>query len=106
MPFLNHEFTIHDLSEDIDVPVYQLSPIINQHFKSNFNSWVNRYRVNHFVSVCNLPENINLTLDALSRKSGFSNRTTFTNAFKKEKNQTPGIFLKQQAQNNSNLKNL
>lgn len=101
LPFLNSEYSIHDLSNDIDVPVYQLSPVINQHFNSNFKTWINRYRVNHFIAIHNLPESKKLTLDALARDSGFSNRTTFTNAFKKEKNQTPGVFLKLIEQPNS-----
>jgi len=96
LPFLKNEYTIHDLGRDLDVPVYQLSPIINHYYKSNFSSWMNRYRVNYFVVLCGRPENKSLTLDALAKESGFSNRTTFTNAFKKEKNQTPGFFLKQQ----------
>lgn len=94
LPFLNNEYTIHDLSRDIGVPVYHISPIINQCFGSNFSTWINKYRINHFISLCLLPEYQNLTLDALAKDSGFSNRTTFNNAFKKEKNQTPGVFLK------------
>jgi AraC-like DNA-binding protein len=93
-PFLNPQYSIHDLSRDIDVPVYQLSPIINQHFNANFSTWINKYRISYFISLSSRPENKALTLDALARESGFSNRTTFTNAFKKVKNQTPGAFLK------------
>jgi AraC-like DNA-binding protein len=94
LPFLNTEYNIHDLGRDVHVPVYQLSPIINQHFKMNFSSWINKYRVEHFISLCEDYHNKELTLEALAKESGFSNRTTFINAFKKEKNMTPGVFLK------------
>jgi AraC-like DNA-binding protein len=94
-PFLNKEYTIHDLSTDTGVPVYQLSPIINQHYKCTFNSWLNKYRIDYFIALCARPENRGLTIEALSKDAGFSNRTTFSTAFKKEKNQTPGFYLKQ-----------
>jgi AraC-like DNA-binding protein len=96
-PFLNQGYTIHDLSLDIEIPVYQLSPIINNHFNANFSSWLNKYRVNYFIDLYRVPENRELTFDALSLKAGFSNRVTFIKAFKKEKGTTPGAFLKQLA---------
>jgi AraC-like DNA-binding protein len=99
LPFLNPEYNIHDLGREIQIPVYQLSPIINQHFKTNFSSWINKYRVGHFISLCEDYNNRELTLEALAKESGFSNRTTFINAFKKEKNTTPGVFLKEYLSN-------
>jgi AraC-like DNA-binding protein len=94
-PFLKAEYTIHDLGRDIQIPVYHLSPIINQYYKCNFSTWLNKFRVNYFISLYDQDKDRTLTLDALARESGFSNRTTFTNAFKKIKNQTPGNYLKQ-----------
>nr|WP_214460626.1 AraC family transcriptional regulator [Flavihumibacter fluvii] len=95
-PYLNPRYNIHDLSRDTKIPVYQLSPIINQHFNTNFNNWINTYRVNQFVKLCEEPKNFGLTIDALATDAGFANRATLTTAFKKEKNQTPGLYLKQQ----------
>jgi AraC-like DNA-binding protein len=94
-PFLKADYTIHDLGRDIGIPVYHLSPIINQYYKCNFSSWVNKYRINYFINLYDQDKNRALTLDALAKESGFSNRTTFTNAFKKIKNQTPAVYLKQ-----------
>lgn len=93
-PFLDNEYSIHNLSADLGVPVYQLSPLINQHYKDNFSSWINKYRVDHFISLWENKTNQELTLDALSKQSGFSNRRTFINAFKKARNTTPSLYLK------------
>jgi YesN/AraC family two-component response regulator len=94
-PFLQQGYTIHDLSADIEIPVYQLSPIINNRFNTNFSSWLNKYRVAYFIELCRKEGKRELTLDALSYESGFSNRVTFIKAFKKEKGTTPGAFLKE-----------
>jgi AraC-like DNA-binding protein len=96
-PYLNREYSIHDLSRDTQIPVYQLSPIINQFFSSNFRSWLNKFRVEHFIENSRKPGKSDLTIDALAEESGFSNRATFINAFKKEMGTTPGLFVKKQA---------
>lgn len=93
-PYLKTGYTIHDLSKDISLPVYHLSPIINQHFGTNFNSWLNKFRVEYFITLLEEEKNKQLTLEALAQKSGFSSRATFISAFKKEKGCTPGSWLK------------
>jgi YesN/AraC family two-component response regulator len=90
-PFLQQGFTIQDLSNQTSIPVYQLSPLINGHFKMNFSNWVNRFRIGYFIE--QVPENPQLTLEALSKKSGFISRSTFITAFKKEKGVTPREFF-------------
>ena len=91
-PYLQQGFTIQDLSNQTGIPVYQLSPLINGHFRMNFANWVNRFRINYFIQ--QVPENPQLTLEALSRRSGFISRSTFINAFKKEKGTTPREYFK------------
>ncbi len=91
-PYLKKGFTIQDLSNQTGIPVYQLSPLINGHFKMNFANWVNRFRIENFIEL--VPDNPQLTLEALSKKAGFISRSTFINAFKKEKGVTPREYFK------------
>ncbi len=93
-PFLQQGFTIQDLSNQTGIPVYQLSPLINGQFKMSFTNWVNRFRIEYFIDL--VPENPQLTMEALSKKAGFISRSTFINAFKKEKGTTPREFFKDQ----------
>jgi AraC-like DNA-binding protein len=93
-PFLKMGYSIQDLSNETGIPVYQLSPLINGHFNMNFANWVNRFRIEYFIEL--VPENPQLTLEALSKKAGFITRSTFINAFKKEKVVTPREFFKGQ----------
>lgn len=95
-PYKKAGYTIHDLSKAISIPVYQLSPIINQHFATHFNNWLNVYRVDYFIELFSRPENQQLTFEAVAQKAGFSSRATFISAFKKEKGCTPGIYFKKE----------
>jgi AraC-like DNA-binding protein len=92
--FLDRRCSIHSLAGEIGIPVYQLSAMINQYYNSNFNSWINKYRIDYFIGLWQQEDNRDLTMDALALQSGFSSRTSFINAFKKEKNTTPSKFLK------------
>ncbi|HEY1872277.1 MAG TPA: AraC family transcriptional regulator, partial [Chitinophagaceae bacterium] len=91
-PFRKQGFTIQDLSNQTGIPVYQLSPMINRHFKMNFTSWINHYRVEYFVE--HAVENQQMTLEALAQDAGFTSRSAFISAFKKEKGITPRDYLK------------
>ena len=91
-PFRKQGFSIQDLSNQTGIPVYQLSPLINRYFKINFATWINRYRVEYFLE--HAIENRNMTLEALAQDAGFTSRSTFINAFKKEKSVTPSEYLK------------
>jgi AraC-like DNA-binding protein len=93
-PFLKLGFSIQDLSNQTGIPVYQLSPLINGHFKKNFANWVNGFRIEHFIEL--IPGHSQLTLEALSKQAGFTSRSTFINSFKKEKGITPREFFKGQ----------
>ena len=93
-PFLQQGFTIQDLSNQTGIPVYQLSPLINGQFNLSFTNWVNRYRIEYFIEL--VPNHPQLTMEALSKKAGFISRSTFINAFKKEKDTTPREYFKGQ----------
>jgi len=98
-PYLKQGFTIQELSNGTGLPVYQLSPLINGHFKMNFANWVNRFRIEYFIQ--QVPDNPQLTLEALSKKSGFISRSTFINSFKKEKGVTPREYFKKELQSSA-----
>jgi len=91
-PYRKQGFTIQDLSNQTGIPVYQLSPLINRYFKLNFTTWVNRYRVDYFIK--HTVRNNTVTLEALAKDAGFTSRSTFIGAFKKEKGVTPREYLR------------
>ncbi len=93
-PFLKHGYSLKQLAEETRVPVHLLSAFINKHYKVNFNDFINEYRVNYCkIKILN-DEWKYKKLEAIADESGFSNRNTFTAAFKRVTGQNPSEFLK------------
>ncbi|TDK45420.1 helix-turn-helix domain-containing protein [Algoriphagus formosus] len=92
--YLTQGFSINELSRISNVPVYKISPAINFCFDTNFNQWINQFRIEEFDRLIQQGEHERLTLDGIASKCGFSNRTTFISSFKKMKGDTPSQYLK------------
>ena len=93
-PFLKQSLSIHELSVEIEIPVYTLSKIINSVKGINYNKWLNQYRIAYFIELYQHTDNQQLTLEALAQKTGFVSRVTFIKCFKKEMNVTPSQYIK------------
>jgi AraC-like DNA-binding protein len=93
-PFLRHGYSLKQLAEDTELPVHLLSAFINKHYKVNFNDFINEYRVNYGKTKIMNDEWKSKKLEAIAEESGFSNRNTFTAAFKRVTGLNPSEFLK------------
>ncbi len=93
-PFLKVGYSLPDMATDAGVPVHQLSNYINSRYGMNFNEYINQYRIEHFKERLQQHDWNHKTLEALAMESGFSNRFTFTNAFKRMTGTTPSDYLR------------
>ncbi len=93
-PFLKHGYSLKQLAEETGLPLHLLSAFINKHYKVNFNDFINEYRVNYCKQKIMNDEWKFKKLEAIAEESGFSNRNTFTAAFKRVTGQNPSEFLK------------
>lgn len=92
--YLKKGYTSSNLAAEMNMQPYILSAVINQVFRTNFNDFINGYRVDHAKTLIENGEARLLTLEALSEQCGFRNRNSFTMAFKKHAGQTPSDFIK------------
>ena len=93
-PFLKHGYSLRMLSEEIHLPLHQLSAFINSYYKMNFNDFVNEYRILSCIEKLLKKEWEIKKLESIAEESGFSNRNTFTSAFKKATGLNPSEFIK------------
>jgi AraC-like DNA-binding protein len=92
-PYLKQGFSINEFSMALGLPAKLVSFLINNHFDKNFNDFVNTYRIAQVTDCIKAGDLNQFTLYALATQAGFSNKTSFVDAFKKVHNCTPSQFI-------------
>jgi AraC-like DNA-binding protein len=92
--FLTQGYSINDFSKDINLPVYQISKCLNIFRGMGFVDYNNQKRIMHCVSKFGKREWQIYTFEAMASECGFSNRNTFTRAFKKFQGCYPSEYKK------------
>lgn len=90
--YLNTEFTIFELSKELNINYKYISQAINQGLNKNFVTFVNEYRVEHAKKLLLNPSHSNFTIEAISEMSGFKSKSSFNTFFKKHTGLTPSEF--------------
>jgi len=87
-----HDLIIRSLAKASSLPVQKCSRLINIMLGVSFPDWVNKFRIDHFIQ--SFPKKCSSkTIDAIALESGFTSRTTFYRAFKKEKGMMPSDYF-------------
>ncbi|MDX1672196.1 MAG: helix-turn-helix domain-containing protein [Balneolaceae bacterium] len=94
-PFLNSDLKLEDLAKAINVPSHHLSQVINAEFDSNFNEFINRYRVEAANNMLEDEQFDSYSLEGIALECGFNNRSTFYRVFRKHTGTTPARYKKE-----------
>ncbi len=93
--YTDEELTIVDLAEKTNVHYRKLSKVINNEAGCNFNTFINKYRVEEAIKIMRENNRLGgLTLDVVGQESGFKSRSSLYSAFKKFEDKTPAYFMK------------
>ncbi len=92
--FMDSNLSLSVISEKLHIPKQYISEILNVHFNTNFQDFVNGYRIEEFIDKLNNPEYANLTLVGIANEVGFNSKSNFYTAFKKAKGLTPTEYRK------------
>lgn len=91
-PYLDPSLTIQELSSQINVPVRDLSVLINHHMDQHFFDFVNEYRIQKAMRILKDPLKSDLTILEILYEVGFNSKSSFNTSFKKYTNLTPTAF--------------
>lgn len=89
-PFLDPEYSLKQLSDQLNTNTVYASKMINALFTQSFTDFMNQLRVEEVKS--RLKNNPDEKLLAVALDSGFSNKHTFNRVFKKLTRQTPSEY--------------
>ncbi|UHO40638.1 helix-turn-helix transcriptional regulator [Chryseobacterium capnotolerans] len=93
-PFLNSSLTIQDVSRDIEIPVRDLSLLINHQLGKHFYDFVNTYRIENAMDILKDGTKSKVTILEILYEVGFNSKSSFNTAFKKHTGNTPTNYRK------------
>lgn len=93
-PFLNPSVTIQDISNDLEIPVRELSLLINHKLGQHFYDFINAYRIESAMDILKDVTKSKLTVLEILYHIGFNSKSSFNTAFKKHTGNTPTAYRK------------
>lgn len=89
--FSRAKLTLKELADELKLSPKYVSYLINTYAGSNFNDFVNAYRVQDVLRRINIEKN--KTLLGIAMDAGFNSKSTFNQAFKQHTGKSPSEFL-------------
>lgn len=92
--FTSKEMSLAVLSAQLDTNTKYLSEIINKQYQDNFNTYINKLRVNYIIGKLKSdPTYLNYKISYLADESGFSSHSSFATIFKSITGIAPTTFI-------------
>ena len=101
--YLRSGLKILDVSTRLDIPINKVSRSINENFQGSFSDLINTQRVNHAKKLLADPSNSD-KLYAIALDSGFSNKASFHQYFKKTMDVTPQEYRDNSQRSRNNMR--
>lgn len=91
-PFLRQDLTLQQLADLLKISPHKLSATINTEFSETFFNFVNRYRITYAQEI--LLSNPSRGITEIFYDAGFSSKSSFNTAFRKNTGNTPSAYRK------------
>ncbi|HEX6225412.1 MAG TPA: helix-turn-helix domain-containing protein [Chryseolinea sp.] len=96
--YLDPDVNLKKVSSYTGLPSKTISLMLNQYHESNFNDFVNRYRIEEVKRRLIDTSNNHFTISGIALESGFNSQATFQRAFKSTVGVTPREYINLQIQ--------
>ncbi len=94
LKYLNKDMSLAMLAGQFETNTKYLSEIINKNYNDNFNTFINKLRVNYIIEKLKSDTSyINYKISFLAEESGFSSHSNFTTVFKGIVGMSPATFI-------------
>jgi AraC-like DNA-binding protein len=92
--YTSKDMSLATLAAQLDINTKYLSEVINKHYQDNFNTYINKLRINFIIEkLKNEPEYLNYKISYLAEVSGFSSHSSFATVFKSITGIAPTTFI-------------
>jgi AraC-like DNA-binding protein len=91
-PYLKSEFSLNDLSAQLNLQPYLTSELLSRYHKASFFDVINSYRVNEIKERLSDPSFRHYSILSIAYDCGFNSKSSFNTAFKKFAGKTPSEY--------------
>jgi AraC-like DNA-binding protein len=81
-PYLNANFSIHDVSRELNIPHLRVSNSFNKQLETSFPEYRNKLRVAYAVNLLQENAHFQMSIEGIAFQSGFKNKSSFYAAFR------------------------
>lgn len=92
--YLKEGYSINDLANDCGIPSYLLTLYINNVLSTTFPSLINKARIEECCKMMTSGVYAHYSMEGFAQLCGFTNRNTFSSAFKKYKGMSAAVYYK------------
>jgi len=93
-PYLKTDFSLHDISQALNIPRIRVTNCFNKELETPFPSYRNKLRVAHAISLLRAGAHLTTSIEGIAERSGFKSKSIFYAAFKEEYDMTPTEWIK------------
>lgn len=93
--YMQKDLTLQSLARAAGITSHRLSFLLNNNYQLSFVDFINSYRIKSIQEQMARPGNMrNFTIESMAYEAGFSSRSAFYNAFKKQTGTSPAEYAK------------
>ena len=95
--YLDPNLTLSDVAEMVGASDRTVSRAINTGGNQNFNGYVNQLRIGRAQALLEDPKYDHYSMEGIAAEAGFSNKTTFYQAFRKHNESSPAAYRRERS---------
>lgn len=92
-PYLKVDFSVHDISRELNIPHLRVSNCFNKQLDITFPEYRNRLRIEHAVKLLNENAHYQMSIEGIALQSGFKTKSSFYAAFRVVYGMTPTEWM-------------
>lgn len=92
-PYLKSNFSVHDVSRELNIPHLRVSNSFNKQINIPFPKYRNDLRVKYAVQMFKDQKHLEMSIEGIAMQSGFKTKSAFYAAFKLEYKMTPTEWI-------------
>ena len=94
-PYVKTAFSLHDISQALNIPHNRVTTCFNKQLKVPFPSYRNKLRIEHATHLLRSGTHLTTSIEGIAEMSGFKSKSIFYKTFKEEYGTTPIDWIKE-----------